>query len=70
MMVTLKPAPVTQVNLPIAREQIVEMIVVMRTPTGVEVAGDLSNGDVCKNLLLDGLTRLHALMGPARVPND
>jgi len=65
MMLTMKPVPVTVLNLPIPREDILEAIVVVRTKTGVEVAGELSEQDRCKNLLLDGLTRLQAMPAPA-----
>ena len=58
MMLTVKPAPVTVLNLPIPREDILEAIVVVRTKTGVEVAGQLEQVDVCINLLFDGVTRL------------
>lgn len=64
MMLTMKPVPVTVLNLPIAREDILEAIVVVRTKTGVEVAGELSEQDRCKNLLLDGLTRLQEMALP------
>lgn len=58
MMLTVKPAPVTVLNVPIPREDILEVIVVVRTKTGVEVAGQLEQVDVCMNLLFDGVTRL------------
>jgi len=60
MTLTVKQAPVTSLSVPIPREDILEAIVVVRTRDGVEVAGALTEQDRCKNLLLDGLTRLQA----------
>lgn len=61
MMLTVTPVPMTHLALPVAREKILEAIVVFRTPDGVEVAGDLSDHTHNVNFLLDGITRLHGL---------
>lgn len=61
MRLTVTPVPMTHLALPVAREKILEAIVVFRTPDGVEVAGDLSDHTHNINLLLDGITRLHGL---------
>lgn len=58
MMLEVKPVPLTTLSIPIAREQIVEAILVVRTKDGVEVAGELTQRERCKALLGDGLARL------------
>lgn len=65
MMLTVTPAPITHISLPIPREKILEAVMVFRTREGVEVAGDLSDRERNVNLLLDGITRLQALTPPA-----
>ena len=46
MMLTVKPAPVTVLNVPIPREEILKAIVVVRTKTGVKMTGKNEHEDM------------------------